>query len=138
LLAALSFGSSTVFSKKILGKYNFVTSTFYRYGFTSLIMLLFMVGFGDFGQIFETTRLNWLFIVIIGLTTGSGAIFLYYYGLRKVKAIMATISELMFPISAVIFDYLINDSLLSTVQWIAAAVMIYAIIRLNSAPEKIS
>jgi len=49
LLAALSFGSSTVFSKKILGKYNFVTSTFYRYGFTSLIMLLFMVGFGDFG-----------------------------------------------------------------------------------------
>jgi drug/metabolite transporter (DMT)-like permease len=138
LLAALSFGSSTVFSKKILGKYNFVTSTFYRYGFTSLIMLLFMVGFGDFGQIFETTRLNWLFIVIIGLTTGSGAIFLYYYGLRKVKAIMATISELIFPISAVIFDYLINDSLLSTVQWIAAAVMIYAIIRLNSAPEKIS
>ncbi len=110
LLAALSFGSSTVFSKKILGKYNFVTSTFYRYGFTSLIMLLFMIGFGDFRQLFETTSLNWLFIAIIGLTTGSGAIFLYYYGLRKVKAIMATISELMFPISAVIFDYLINDS----------------------------
>jgi drug/metabolite transporter (DMT)-like permease len=101
-------------------------------------MLLFMISFGDFGQIGQTTKLNWLFIVIIGLTTGSGAIFLYYYGLRKIKAIMATISELMFPISAVIFDYLINDSLLSAVQWIAAAVMIYAIIRLNSAPEKIS
>jgi drug/metabolite transporter (DMT)-like permease len=137
LLAALSFGSSTVFSKKILGKYNFVTSTFYRYGFTSLIMLLFMIGFGDFGQIGQTTKLNWLFIAIIGLTTGSGAIFLYYYGLRKVKAIMATISELMFPVSAVVFDYLINHSMLSPVQWVAAAVMIYAIIRLNAAPEKI-
>ncbi len=137
LLAAFSFGSSTVFSKKILGKYNFVTSTFYRYGFTSLFMLLFMLGFGDFGQFAATTSTNWLFIAIIGLTTGSGAIFLYYYGLRKVKAIMATISELMFPISAVLFDYLINDSLLTPVQWVAAAVMIYAIIRLNSAPEKI-
>jgi drug/metabolite transporter (DMT)-like permease len=138
LLAAFSFGSSTVFSKKILGKYNFVTSTFYRYGFTSLFMLLFMIGFGNFGQFTATTTTNWLFIAIIGLTTGSGAIFLYYYGLRKVKAIMATISELMFPISAVVFDYLINNSLLSPVQWVAAAVMIYAIIRLNSAPEKIS
>jgi drug/metabolite transporter (DMT)-like permease len=78
-----------------------------------------------------------VFIVLIGLTTGSGAIILYYYGLRKVKAMSATISELMFPISAVLFDYLINKSLLSPVQWIAAAVMIYAIIRLNAAPEKV-
>ncbi len=138
LLAAFSFGSSTVFSKKILGKFDFVTSTFYRYGFTSLIMLLIMIGFGDFSQIQTTTNINWLFIVIIGLTTGSGAIFLYYYGLRKIKAIMATISELLFPVSAVLFDYLINDSLLTPVQWIAAAAMIYSIIRLNSAPEKIS
>lgn len=138
LLAAFSFGSSTVFSKKILGKFDFVTSTFYRYGFTSLIMLIIMIGFGDFGQIQATTSINWLFIVIIGLTTGSGAIFLYYYGLRKIKAIMATISELLFPVSAVLFDYLINDSLLTPVQWIAAAAMIYSIIRLNSAPEKIS
>ena len=37
LLAAFSFGSSTVFSKKILGNYSFVTSTFFRYGFTTLI-----------------------------------------------------------------------------------------------------
>lgn len=138
LLAAFSFGSSTVFSKKILSNYNFITSTFYRYGFTTLFMLLFMLGFGDFGQLFETTNINWLFIVIIGLTTGSGAIFLYYYGLRKIKAIMATISELLFPISAVVFDYLINDSLLSPVQWVAAVVMIYAIVRLNTAPEKIT
>jgi drug/metabolite transporter (DMT)-like permease len=138
LLAAFSFGSSTVFSKKILVKYDFVTSTFYRYGFTSLIMLLFMIGFGDFGQLQATTNINWLFIGIIGLTTGSGAIFLYYYGLRKIKAIMATISELLFPISAIVFDYLINDSLLSPVQWVAAAVMLFAIVRLNSAPEKIT
>jgi drug/metabolite transporter (DMT)-like permease len=131
LLAAFSFGSSTVFSKMILKKFSFVTSTFYRYGFTAVIMLLIMLGFGDFGQFGATTRDNWLFIIIIGLTTGSGAIFLYYFGLKRVKAIMATISELMFPVSAVIFDYIFNKSLFSPVQWISAAVMVFAIININ-------
>ncbi|HOI31783.1 MAG: DMT family transporter [Bacteroidales bacterium] len=137
LLAAFSFGSSTVLSKKILGNYSFVTSTFYRYGFTSIIMLAFMIIWGDFAQFGVTTTENWFFIILIGLTTGSGAIFLYYYGLRKVKAILATISELMFPLSAVIFDYFINDSLLTPVQWLAAIAMLLAIFRLNSEPEKI-
>lgn len=138
LLAALSFGSSTVLSKKVLGKFNFVTSTFYRYGFTALIMLLFMIGFGQFDQFALTTTENWLFILLISVTTGSGAIFLYYYGLRKIKAILATISELLFPVSAIIFDYFINKSVLSPAQWVAAAVMVFAIIKLNAAPEKIS
>ncbi|MBE0637906.1 MAG: DMT family transporter [Bacteroidales bacterium] len=136
LVAAFSFGSSTVFSKMILGKYSFVTSAFYRYGFTSLIMLIIMLGFGDFGQFAVTTKINWLFIAIICLTTGTGTIFLYYYGLRQVKAIMATISELMFPVSAVIFDYIFNGSLFTPVQWISAAVMIFAIIKLNMKPGK--
>ena len=137
LLAAFSFGSSTVFSKKILGNYSYVTSTFYRYGFTSVIMLIYMLIWGKFDQFNQTTPHNWLFIILIGITTGSGAIFLYYYGLRKVKAIMATISELMFPISAVLLDYFINDSLLSPIQWVAGALMIFSIIRLNSSRENV-
>lgn len=136
LLAALAFGSSTVLSKKILGSYNFVTSTFYRYGFTTFLMFLFMLFFGDFGQIQVTTSTNWLFIMIICLTTGSGAIFLYYYGLRKVQAIMATISELLFPVSAILFDYLINGSVFSIIQWISAIVMVFAIIRINASGSK--
>jgi drug/metabolite transporter (DMT)-like permease len=132
LVAAFSFGSSTVFSKMILGRYSFVTSAFYRYGFTSVIMFVIMLGFGDFGQIAVTTNDNWLFIAIICLTTGTGTIFLYYYGLRQVKAIMATISELMFPVSAVLFDYLFNKSIFTPIQWVSAAVMIFAIIQLNT------
>lgn len=132
LLAAFSFGSSTVFSKKILYKFPFTTSTFYRYGFTSAIMFVFMLFAGDFGQFAATGQQEWFFILLIGLTTGSGAIFLYYFGLRRIKAMTATISELLFPVSAVIFDYLINDSLLNPLQWVSAALMIFAIIRLNT------
>lgn len=135
ILAAFSFGSSTVFSKMILGRYNFVTSTFYRFGFTAFIMFIIMLGFGDFGQINATTRENWFFIALICLTTGSGTMFLYYYGLRHVKATTATISELMFPVSAVFFDYVFNKSILSPIQWVSATVIIYSIFKINTAAE---
>ncbi|MCF6342993.1 MAG: DMT family transporter [Bacteroidales bacterium] len=131
LLAAFSFGSSTVFSKKVLLNHNFITATFFRYGFTSLFMLIYVLIFGQYLQVYLTTPANWVFFVIIGVTTGSGAIFIYYYGLRRVKAIVATISELLFPISAIVFDYLFNNSILSPVQMVSAAVMVFAIIKLN-------
>lgn len=131
LLAALSFGSSTVFSKKILLNHNFITATFYRYGFTSLILLILVLVTGRLAELQQTTPENWLFFIIISLTTGSGAIFIYYYGLRRVKAIVATISELLFPISAILFDYFINDSVLSPIQLISATIMVFAIIKLS-------
>lgn len=132
ILAAFSFGSSTVFSKKILLVHNFVTATFFRYGATSLLLLIYVLISGTYTEYHITTPTNWLFFIIIGLTTGSGAIFIYYYGLRRVKAIIATISELLFPVSAILFDYLFNGSILSPVQLISAAIMVLSIIKLNS------
>jgi drug/metabolite transporter (DMT)-like permease len=132
LVAAFSFGSSTVFSKKILMNHNFVTATFFRYGFTSFILLIYVLASGLISQYQVTTPTNWLLFLIIGTTTGSGAIFIYYYGLRRVKAIIATISELLFPVSAILFDYLFNGSVLSPVQIASAAIMVFAIIKLNS------
>ncbi len=131
LLAAFSFGSSTVFSKKILGNYSFVTSTFFRYGFTTLIMLVIVLVGGHIGDFTQVTGRNWLFVALIGMTTGSGAIFLYYYGLRNVKASISTFLELLYPITAVVLDYFVNHTKYSVVQWIAAFVMLFAIVMLN-------
>lgn len=136
LLAAFSFGSSTVFSKKILGNYSFVSSTFFRYGFTTFIMLLIVLFTGHIGDFSQITPRNWLFIALIGLTTGSGAIFLYYYGLRHVKASLSTFLELMYPITAVVLDYFVNKTVYSPVQWTAIFVMLFAIVMLNVEKEK--
>ncbi len=131
LLAAFSFGASTVFSRKVLNKFPFQTSTFFRYGFSAAILFLFWLTIGDIHGFAEADPRNWLFIAIISLTTGSGAIFIYYYGLRFIKASVATFAELMFPVSAIIFDYFLNGKILSPVQWIAAAVLIFAILRIS-------
>jgi drug/metabolite transporter (DMT)-like permease len=132
LLAAFSFGSATVFGKRVLNKVSFKTALFFRYGFTTLIMLAIVVIGGKFGQISTTTPTNWLFFVIIGMTTGSGAILLYYVGLRHIQANLATMCELCFPISTVVFDFLINGSVLSPIQWVSAICMLVAIYRMSA------
>lgn len=136
LLAAASFGSSTVFGKMIMSKHHFTTATFFRYGFTSLVMLTYVVFMEKFDQFAQITPTNWSIFFVIGLTTGSGAIYLYYFGLKTVKASIATICELCFPLSAVIFDFLINDQILSSVQWISAIVMLFAIIRISTTAQE--
>jgi len=131
LLAAFAFGCSTVFSKKVLQKYSFFTATFFRYGFTAFIMLLFVLIAGTLRQLAEVSRFEWSIFLIIGFTTGSGAIFLYYFGLTRIRAMLATICELCFPLSAILFDYLFNHKVLSAVQWVSALVMIFAILKLS-------
>lgn len=135
LIAAFAFGSATVLGKGVLRKLSFYSATFYRYGFTSLIMFIIIAVTGNIAEISNVTQHNWMIIFIISVTVGSGAIFLYYFGLRKVPAMVATICELFFPLSAILFDYIFNDRLLTTVQWISAAVMLYAIIRLTLSPQ---
>lgn len=131
ILAAAAFGSSTVFSKRAVGAMSFRTATFFRYGLTSAIMLVYVAVHNSFTNITQVTTLQWGIFLIIAFTTGSGAIFLYYLGLIRVKAMVATMCELFFPISAILFDYLINGAVLTTVQWISAIIMVGAIIKLT-------
>lgn len=130
LLAAFSFGSATVFGKMFLRKYDFKTGTFYRFGLTAVIMLVVVLLLGRW-QIGSVTAVNWIVFLIIAVTTGSGAIFIYYYGLTQVKASVSTLLELFFPVSAIVFDYLINGHVLSLVQWIAAVVLVGAVIKIS-------
>lgn len=136
LLAAFSFGSSTVFSRDLLTRYPFKTVTFFRYGFTTLIMYFWIEILHLFPQISLVTPANWITFIIIFLTTGSTAIFIYYWGLEKVKAKISTICELFFPLSGILFDYLFNGSHLSLVQWGSVMVMYFAILKINRIESK--
>ena len=129
VFASFAFGSSTVFSKSLLNKLSFDTATFFRYGMTALLLFPVIIVLGRWGDFQLITPTNWLIFGIIALTSGTVAIMLYYYGLKNIKASHATLLELFFPISAILFDYLINGIVLSAVQWISATIMIYAIIK---------
>lgn len=131
LLAAFSFGAGTVFSKKSLMSLNFKEVTYFRYFFTTLFVGIFVFSTGRISYLEVVTKVNWFYFFLISLTAGAGSIFLYNYGLKRVKAIVSTIAELLFPISSIAFDYLINGHKLSLIQIISAAVMVVAIINIS-------
>ncbi|MBL7149102.1 MAG: DMT family transporter [Candidatus Cloacimonetes bacterium] len=137
LVAAFSFGSATVLGKKALTRLPYYTTNFFRFGFTALMMLIYVLITNKLGEFSNVTSTNWLFFLIIAVTTGSGAIFLFYFGLNKVKAVVSTICELFFPISAIFFDYFINGHALSVVQWFSAIIMITAIVEISYKRKKI-
>lgn len=131
ILAAFSFGSSTVFGKKILTNSSFRTALYTRYLFTSMITGLIVIFNGNLNWFLKTTPHQWVIFSIIGLTTGSGAVLLYYIGLRYIKANVATMCELCFPISSIVFDYIFNGKILSSLQFVSAGFLLFTIYRIT-------
>jgi len=132
LVAAACFGAATVFGKLLLGTVDFKTATFARYGLTSVLALIYVAVSGVGLPIATVSTENWIVILVISLTTGSGAIFLYYWGLTRVKATVATICELCLPLSAVMLDYLVNGSRLGIWQWLGGFVLLGSILRIST------
>lgn len=131
LLAAFSFGAGTVFSKKSLSSLNFKEVTYFRYFFTTIFVGIFIFLSGRGFQLQTITKNNLFYFFLISLTAGVGSIFLYNYGLKRVKAIVSTIAELLFPISSVVFDYFFNGNKLSPIQIASASIMIIAIMNIS-------
>lgn len=132
LVAAASFALSTVMSKRALKNTSFFTATYMRFGLSALILILITFFFMNFDQTAQLTLTHITVFVIIVFSTGGAAIFLYYYGLKKISASSSSIYELSFPLSAVLLEYILRDNFLSPVQWLAVAILFYSIFRVNS------
>jgi drug/metabolite transporter (DMT)-like permease len=128
VVAAVAFGAATVLSKMLLGSLGFADATFGRYGMTSILALATVLLTGTGAPLAAVTPANWAIILLIALTTGSGALFLYYYGLTRVRASVATMCELFLPLTAVLLDYLVNGSVLGPWQWLGAALLVSAVL----------
>ena len=135
-IAAAAFGTATVLGKRLLKVLDFRQATFGRYGLTMLFALLYLIVSGHGLPFGEVSRVNWLLILVIGLTTGSGAIFLFYFGLTRVRASVSAICELCLPLSAILLDYLINGSVLRPWQWSGVATLVVAIAVVSIQPAE--
>jgi len=131
-VAAFSFGSSTVLSKIALKNVSFEVGTYLRFAFAAVILLFISIGTGDFNSFGSVTATQWIVFALVALLTGGPAIFLYYYGLKRISASIATICELAFPLTAVILEYIIHKNILSPVQWFGAAILFTGIIKVSS------
>lgn len=123
LIAAFAFGSSTVFGKRIVNHLDFKSTAALRFGITTLLTLIYVLFSKDLFGIGDITGLQWKYLIIIVFTSGAVAMFLYYFGLKRITASTATICELFWPFSAVILDYFMNKNVLNATQILAAVVI---------------
>ncbi len=137
-IAAASFGSATVFGKRVVNNHSFLTTTFYRFLFTTVItfciLLIFpMTSIVSFKQYISNSHI-YILTFIIAVYSLSGLI-IYYKGMKTTKASYATICELAYPLTSVIVEALVYKHYLTSLQIFSAIVLIASIVYLNLAKE---
>jgi drug/metabolite transporter (DMT)-like permease len=131
LLAAFSWGSSTVLGKYALQKLSFQIVTSLRLIITSVICIVIIMGTEDLSIIADLTRSQWFSMFIISISTGSIALFIYYYGLKFIPASHATLYELFWPLSAMFIDWFFRSRTLESAQIVGAVLLLSSIILLT-------
>ena len=85
----------------------------------------------DLYIIADLTKFQWLSIFIISISTGSIALFIYYYGLKNIPASHATLYELFWPLSAMFIDWFYRSRALELAQIVGAILLISSIVLLT-------
>jgi drug/metabolite transporter (DMT)-like permease len=131
LIAAISFASSTVLSKRALKNVSFEVGTYLRFLIAAIAMSIIVLFSSSYESAVTISSAQWLIFLLIAFTTGGAAIFLYYFGLKRISASVATICELAFPLTALILEYLLRDNYLDIYQWIGVLILIVSILKVS-------
>ena len=135
--AAFAWGSSTTFSKMLLGKIDAKLSTFYRFLVTTIIVFPVLFLFGKVQSLSAPTISQFGWLALIAISTGMVALLIYYKGLAKTPVHISTILELTFPFIAILLDFIVNHTILSFTQWIAALILVFSIYQIARLREDI-
>jgi drug/metabolite transporter (DMT)-like permease len=127
LIAAIAWGSSTVFSIQLLQRKSLLPATFMRFSTTTIFALATVFLFGQQSQLTQITLPQLGTLVFIACSTGMVALLIYYKGLQCVPAHISCILELAYPITGLIIDSRINQVSLAPSQYAAAVLLVYCI-----------
>lgn len=128
--ATAAWGSSTTLSKLLLNEVPDRVATALRFGVTTLLALagVFILGAGNSFDLITPGVASRL--VLIALSTGMVALYLYYRGLQRTEAKLTTFLELVFPCLAVFVDAVLYQSFLTPSQYLAGVVLVLIMTRL--------
>lgn len=135
--AAFAWGTSTTFSKMLLGKVSTTVTTFYRFLFTVIIAQVVLFGFGYSGSLGTVTIPNLGLLALIAVSTGMVSLLIYYKGLSKTPVHVSTILELTFPFIAIIIDMKVYHTQLILSQWIFACILVFSIYQISILQNKL-
>lgn len=129
--AALAWGTSTAFSRYSVLRISNTLALAIRFFMTVPLAFLTVFLLGDLDGLNAIQPDQLGRFVLIACSTGMLALWLYYRGLQKTEVRIATILEFVFPVSAVLLDYLINGTVLAWSQYLAAVCLFFAIYHIS-------
>jgi len=138
LWAAFAFWSSTVFWKNLVSDLGFRVSTSLRFLTTAVLAWICVLIFSDITSLLYFTPFHWKLFTLIAFTSWAWALFLYYFGLKRVPASNATIFELAWPLTGIFFDWYFNGNILNMTQIIFSLVLLGCFIMIVSEKKNIS
>jgi drug/metabolite transporter, DME family len=119
LAAAVLWALGTVLGRLLATRLAFqhVTTLRFAFGLPASAAAVLVVG-----APFTTSAADAGWIAALAIVTGLVALSLYYYGLRRTPAVIATLAELTFPVTAAGVGYLAFGATLDGTQWVGVAV----------------
>lgn len=124
--AAFAWGSSTAVSRYALKNHSDSLVTGLRFFFTTILAFGAVFLLGQNQSLFLPTIPQFGRLLVIALSTGMLALWIYYKGLKKTQVKVATILELVFPFTAVIIDLFLYKTQLNLSQYLAGAALLYS------------
>ncbi len=139
LSAALLWGASTVLGKYALRTASFQIMTALRFILAFIFLAVLATVQDTIPPLASVSATDWIYIAIIALVSGVFSLSLYYYGLARTKASIATIAELGFPLAAVFVNaYFIPGAAaegtilgLHVGQWVGTALLLFSLYMLS-------
>ncbi len=131
LLAGVFWGSATTVGKYVLYQVSFVITTFLRFSGAAFFCLIIIGLQGAGSQVFSLNTLQWQAILSIVLLTGTTAFLIYYYGLKRTPARVATLCELAWPASALLIDIFYLHKSFSVTQVLGMLILLASIVQVS-------
>ena len=137
--AAFCWGLSTVFGKWITGRVSYPVTSFLRFAFglTGIGLLVSLAAYQSqapltglliYVHAAPETVLSLLYMALI---PGVLAMYLYYAGLKRTKASVATFAELFFPVASIAINWTVLGQSLVAVQIIGTTLLLIAVFFIN-------
>lgn len=129
--AAFAWATSTAFSRYSLLKHSHVLITGLRFWLTIPMAFIAVAALGQTASLTTITSSQLLRLLLIALSTGLVAMVIYYRGLKYTQVKVATIVELLFPMIAVFIDIFLYKTVLAPTQYLAAAILLFAVYKVS-------
>lgn len=135
--AAFAWGTSTTFSKIALRNRSSTYMTGMRFLLTLVMAFIAVAIMGKLPSLGSLEPKQIWTLIAIAFSSGMVSLLIYYKGLKTTPVSVSTILELFYPLIAVVIDVVLYKNVLHWSQYLAAAVLLYAIYRVGKIANRV-